>query len=156
MPHDAEAREKGTGTTYQEVLEGHGIRAKIAPRLGVEEGISAARTIFSQCWFDEKRRKAGLRALQFYKREWKDRQGQFVTPSTIGGVTEPMPSDTSPSRAGRIPTSSAAASSCHRSRSCIQRGLSRCAGKRDDFRMNRAVAAGAADDSASEDCFQLL
>jgi len=45
--------------------------------LGLEEGIAAARTIFLACWFDERRCEAGLRALQFYRREWKDRQGQF-------------------------------------------------------------------------------
>ena len=58
----------------------HGIRTRITPRLGLEEGINAARTIFSQCWFDERRCEVGLRALQFYKREWKDKQGQFAAP----------------------------------------------------------------------------
>lgn len=78
LPHDAEAREKGTGLTYQEVLESHGIRTRIVPRLGVEEGISAARTVFPRCWFDARRCDRGLRALQFYRREWKDRLGQFT------------------------------------------------------------------------------
>ncbi|HWG75565.1 MAG TPA: terminase family protein [Steroidobacteraceae bacterium] len=80
LPHDAAARERGTGVTYQEVLQGHGVQTRITPRLGIEEGISAARMIFSQCWFDERRCEAGLRALQFYRREWKDRQGQYTQP----------------------------------------------------------------------------
>lgn len=80
LPHDAEARELGTGLTYQEVLRNHSIRTRIVPRLGVEEGISAAKTIFPQCWFDETRCADGLRTLQFYRREWKDRQGQFAAP----------------------------------------------------------------------------
>jgi hypothetical protein len=80
LPHDAEAREKGTGLTYQEVLLQHGIRTRITPRLGVEEGINAARTIFSSCWFDERRCEEGLRALQFYRREWKDKHGEFAAP----------------------------------------------------------------------------
>lgn len=80
LPHDAEAREKGSGLSYQETLEGLGIRTRIAPRLGVEEGISAARTVFGQVWFDEKRCEVGLRALTHYRREWKDRQGQFAAP----------------------------------------------------------------------------
>jgi hypothetical protein len=80
LPHDAEAREIGTGLSYQEVLEQHGIRTRITPRLGVEEGISAARTILPQCWFDERRCETGLRALQYYRRDWKDRQGQFSQP----------------------------------------------------------------------------
>lgn len=80
LPHDAEAREIGTGLSYQEVLRGHGIKARIVPRLGVEEGISAARTLFPQCWFDSKRCEAGLRTLQHYRREWKDKQGQHAAP----------------------------------------------------------------------------
>jgi len=36
LPHDAEAREKGTGLTYQEALLQHGIRTRITPRLGLE------------------------------------------------------------------------------------------------------------------------
>jgi hypothetical protein len=80
LPHDAESREKATGTTYVEVLRDHGIHVRIVPRLGVEEGISAARMIFGECWFDEKRCEPGLRALQFYKREWKDKQGQYADP----------------------------------------------------------------------------
>jgi Terminase RNaseH-like domain len=80
LPHDAEAREKGSGLSYQETLEGLGIRTRIVPRLGVEEGISAARMIFGQVWFDERCCEAGLRALTHYRREWKDRQGQYAAP----------------------------------------------------------------------------
>lgn len=80
LPHDAEAREKGTGLTYQEVLDQHKIETSITPRLGLEEGISAARIRFGECWFDEKKCEEGLRALQHYRREWKDRSGQFADP----------------------------------------------------------------------------
>lgn len=80
IPHDAEAREKGTGMTFQEVLQGYGIRTRITPKLGVEEGIAAARMVFSQCWFDERRCEAGLRALQFYRREWHERSAEYAKP----------------------------------------------------------------------------
>lgn len=80
LPHDAAAREKGSGMTYQEILAGYDIRTNIAPRLGVEEGISAGRMVFNQCWFDEQKCEKGIRAIQFYRREWKDRQGQFAAP----------------------------------------------------------------------------
>lgn len=81
LPHDAEAREKGSGLTYQDVLQGAGIRSEIVPRLGVEEGINAAKMLFPQCYFDEQRCAEGLRALQFYRREWKDKGGQFAAPA---------------------------------------------------------------------------
>lgn len=80
LPHDAAAREKGSGLTYQEVLEQNGIRSQIVPRLGVEEGISAAKMIFPQCWFDGVKCADGIRALQHYRRDWKDRAGEFAAP----------------------------------------------------------------------------
>lgn len=80
LPHDAAAREKGSGLTYQEVLEQNGIRSQIVPRLGVEEGISAAKMLFPQCWFDAVKCADGIRALQHYRRDWKDRAGEFAAP----------------------------------------------------------------------------
>lgn len=80
LPHDAAARERGTGLTYQDVLAEAGLQSRIVPRLGLEEGIAAARMIFSQCWFDERRCEAGLRALRHYRREWKDRSSEFCDP----------------------------------------------------------------------------
>jgi phage terminase large subunit len=80
LPHDAEARERGTGLTYQEVLERAGIHSRITPRMGVEEGISAAKMVFSQCWIDERNCAKGIKTLQHYRREWKARQVQFAAP----------------------------------------------------------------------------
>jgi len=80
LPHDAQAREKGTGLTYEDVLQQNGIRALIVPRLGAEEGISAAKMIFPQCWFDAVKCADGLRALQHYRRDWKARAGEFAAP----------------------------------------------------------------------------
>lgn len=80
LPHDAYAREKGTGITYVEVLRTHGINARAVPRLGVEEGIAAARMIFPQCWFDEVKCADGIKGLQHYRRDWKDRAGEFAAP----------------------------------------------------------------------------
>jgi phage terminase large subunit len=36
--------------------------------------------VFGQCWFDERRCEVGLRGLQHYRREWKDRQRKFASP----------------------------------------------------------------------------
>jgi hypothetical protein len=80
LPHDAEAREKGTGKTYREILASHGIRARITPSISLEEGIAALRMMFNQLWFDAKRCEEGLNALQYYRRDWKDRAGEFTTP----------------------------------------------------------------------------
>ena len=80
LPHDADAREKGSGLTYREILARHEIKARITPSLSLEDGISALRTMFNQLWFDAKRCEDGLNAIQYYRRDWKDRAGEFAAP----------------------------------------------------------------------------
>jgi hypothetical protein len=73
LPHDAEARELGSGKSRVEILEGFGIRSIIAPKLGVDDGIQAARALIARSWFDETRCKRGIDALRQYRREWDDK-----------------------------------------------------------------------------------
>ena len=63
LPHDAEAKSLGTGKSIQEIMQRHGRRVYIVPKLAVEDGINAARTIFPNCWFDEEKCADGLQAL---------------------------------------------------------------------------------------------
>lgn len=49
------------------LLRAAGRRVRIAPKLSVDSGINAARTIFAQCWFDEKKCADGLQALSHYQ-----------------------------------------------------------------------------------------
>jgi hypothetical protein len=67
LPHDARARELGTGKSRVEMLEGMGFSARIAPRLGVADGIEAVRRMLARTWIDEGRCEAGLRALRDYR-----------------------------------------------------------------------------------------
>jgi len=69
LPHDAEARELGTGKSRRDVFKGLGVETKIVPRLSVEDGIEAARQILPRCWFDETSCNALLLALREYRRE---------------------------------------------------------------------------------------
>ena len=77
LPHDAQARELGTGKSRVEMLEGLGFRTRIAPKLGVEDGIEAVRRLIPRTWIDEKRCELGLRAIRDYreKRDEKRRLG---------------------------------------------------------------------------------
>lgn len=77
LPHDASARELGTGRSRVETLARLGIRARIVPRHGVEDGINALRTLLPRSWFDARGCAAGIEALRSYRREWDDRRQSF-------------------------------------------------------------------------------
>jgi len=71
LPHDAEARELGTGVSRIETLEKLGIRnTDVIPQQEVADGINAARLMLSRCWFDAERCERGIEALKQYRREW--------------------------------------------------------------------------------------
>ena len=46
-------------------------------RLGVEDRIEATRQMLANCWFDKEKCKAGLNALQNYRRDFNDKLDQF-------------------------------------------------------------------------------
>ena len=83
-PHDIAVRELGTGKSRMEVAASYGIRFRAVPRLlrsavgqEVEEGISAARLLMARCWFDAEKCKAGIEALQHYRRDYNARLNEF-------------------------------------------------------------------------------
>lgn len=83
LPHDARARELGTGKSRFEMLEELlGTNLEIVPMLSVEDGIQAARSIFRQCWFDKNKCIKGLDALANYHREWDERRKTFKNTPT--------------------------------------------------------------------------
>lgn len=73
LPHDAAARELGTGKTRQEVLRNLGVHADIMPRLAVDDGIQAARNLLPLCWFDDLRCYRGVECLREYRRQWDEK-----------------------------------------------------------------------------------
>ena len=77
VPHDARARELGTGRTRVETLAGLGIRVRVVARHAVEDGINAVRTLLPRSWFDSEKCRRGLETLRNYRREWDDRLGLF-------------------------------------------------------------------------------
>jgi phage terminase large subunit len=73
VPHDAQARELGTGKSRLEVLHSLGLRPlTLAPLHRIEDGINAVRMLIPRCWFDEARCARGLDALKLYRSEYNE------------------------------------------------------------------------------------
>ena len=77
LPHDVEHQELSTGRTRKETLEGLGFQCTVVPKLGVDEGIHAARLLLPRCWFDETKCSAGLEALRQYKVDYDEKMKVF-------------------------------------------------------------------------------
>lgn len=74
VPHDAQAKELGTGKSRLEVLESLGLKnLTVAAMHRVEDGINAARTIIPRCWFDSRKCARGVDALKLYRAEFDDK-----------------------------------------------------------------------------------
>lgn len=73
LPHDAEAKELGTGKSRQEVLAGLGVRSEIAPRLSVDDGINAVRMLLPTCYIDAEKCARGIECLENYRAEFDER-----------------------------------------------------------------------------------
>ena len=83
LPHDAQARELGTGKTRLEVPEKLGLRRgllggiDIAPKQQDEENINAVRMILPRCWFAAVKCRKGIEALKLYRTEWDEEKRVF-------------------------------------------------------------------------------
>lgn len=78
LPHDAEVRELGTGKTRVETLQSLGLsKIRIAPKLPIDDGISAVRLMISRCWFDAEKCKTGIEALKQYRTEYDEKRRAF-------------------------------------------------------------------------------
>lgn len=77
LPHDARARELGTGRTREETLAGLGVRARIVPMHQVDDGINAVRLLLPRMWFDRERCAKGLKMLAAYHRDFDERNSVF-------------------------------------------------------------------------------
>jgi len=76
-PHDIAVRELGTGKSRQEVALNFGIRFRIAPQIGIQDGISAVRQVLPRCWIDEDRCERGIDAMKQYRKEFDDKRGMY-------------------------------------------------------------------------------
>ena len=72
-PHDIAVRELTSGVTRIETARQLGVEFEIAPRLSIEEGIEAVRTLLPRCWFDQGKCGNGIEALSQYRKDFDER-----------------------------------------------------------------------------------
>lgn len=77
LPHDGKAKVLGAKHTIEEQLRLQKFRVKIVPKLPVHVGISAARSVFSSCWFDKKLCAQGLERLRSYRYDVDEEDSEF-------------------------------------------------------------------------------
>ena len=77
LPHDARAKQLGSGRSIEELMRAAGRTVRIVPNLSVEDGINAARTVFPNCWFDADKCADALQSLRHYRYEIDERLGTF-------------------------------------------------------------------------------
>lgn len=77
LPHDAQAKSLQTGTTIEAIMRAAGLEVRITPRSSMADGINAARTIMSRCYFDENLCADGIQCLQRYRYDVDPNTGKF-------------------------------------------------------------------------------
>jgi hypothetical protein len=77
LPHDVRVRELGTGKSRMEMLEEAGLEVKIAPRMGLDDGIQAVRRLLPRCWFNVPQVQIGLNCLRNYRRDYDEKRKIF-------------------------------------------------------------------------------
>jgi len=83
VPHDAQAKELGTGKSRLEVLDSLGLRnVTVAPMHRVEDGINAARVMIPRCWFDKKKTERAIEAMKLYRSDYDERQ-KILKPTPV-------------------------------------------------------------------------
>lgn len=74
LPHDARAKQLGTGRSVEELMKEAGRTVQIVPQLSLTDGINAFRTAFSNMWWDAEKCEPGLDALKAYRFDVKEGQ----------------------------------------------------------------------------------
>jgi phage terminase large subunit len=67
LPHDANARELGTGKTRAEMMEQAGFQCRVLPALPVDDGIETVRRMLPRTWIDGAKCEAGIQAVKQYR-----------------------------------------------------------------------------------------
>ncbi len=76
-PFDIQVKEFSSGRSRIEVAQSLGVNFRIAPQLGLEDGIHAVRMLLPRCWFDHDKCRTGLDALQNYQRDYNQRMNEY-------------------------------------------------------------------------------
>ena len=77
LPHDAWAKTMQTGRSIMEQFLDAGIRPRRIPQLSEIDGISAARLLFPDIWFNQEPTSDLVEALKTFRREWDEDKKAF-------------------------------------------------------------------------------
>lgn len=77
MPHDADNELLASERTIAQQARAAGYKVRITPKSSIADGINAARTIFTNCWFDSEKCADGLQCLRNYRYEVDPDTQQF-------------------------------------------------------------------------------
>ena len=81
LPHDGATRNFQTGRSTQQQLQAMGRRdVRVLGNMGLEEGIKAARMVFSRCFFDQDKTARLVECLRRYRREINSRTDEPMRP----------------------------------------------------------------------------
>lgn len=80
FPWDVKKSEFGSGRTSFEMAEElfRGIEINVVPKLSIEDGIQAVRSVLPRCYFDEERCREGLNGLMNYRRKYDEKNQEFL------------------------------------------------------------------------------
>lgn len=76
-PHDIQVRELGSGRSRIETAASLGIRFEVVPQMALEDGIHAARLLLPRCWFDDRKTRDLMEALQHYRWDLNQKTGEL-------------------------------------------------------------------------------
>ena len=77
LPHDAVAKQLGTGKSIEDMTRAAGFNVRIVPNMSILDGINAAREMFHRVWFDADKCADGLQCLRRYRWDKDDVRGGF-------------------------------------------------------------------------------
>jgi len=78
LPHDAAAREKGTGKSFADLAREQGLKVDIVPRQSNEMfGIECLRNMLPRMFFDYQKCEKGIKAIENFRKEWNKKLGCY-------------------------------------------------------------------------------
>lgn len=77
LPHDAQNELLASERTIAQQARAAGFNVRITPKSSISDGINAARTLFSTCWFDSEKCADGINCLRNYRYEVDEETQQY-------------------------------------------------------------------------------
>lgn len=77
LPHDAQAKTLAAAMSVEQIMRNAGRKVRITPKLSIQDGINAVRTVFNRCLFDAGKCADGIQCLRRYSYDVDPDSGRF-------------------------------------------------------------------------------